>query len=148
MAKSAEQTREKMRDRVRGAGKYLEEGMKAGEDPVEKALKDIKKHEQKMIDGLQEAQRTGAIEEGLRKAQKRGSWEKAIPKAARHFEDSADQMVENAMEDYDERMAVVAKAKKLVEDMPTVTRSQRIAKSAKYQDEAGKLFDKLYNRKG
>ena len=148
MAKSAQQVRSKMEERVRGAGKFLEEGMRAGEDPVKKALRDPEAHAKKMLDGLAEASRRGKIKEGLEKADKRGSWEKAIPKAARHFEDSAEQMVEHAMEDYDDRMSVVDAAKKAVEDMPTTTRDQRISKSAAYQKEAGKRFDSLYGRKG
>lgn len=148
MPKSAQEVRDKMTERVRTAGKYLEEGMRAGEDPVKKALKDPDAHAKKMQDGLAESIRRGKVEEGLRKADKRGSWEKSIPKAAAHFEASADQMVDNAMEDYDDRMKVVEAAKKSVEDMPTTTRDQRIAKSSAYQKEAGKRFDTLYGRKG
>lgn len=148
MPKSAEDVRRKMEERVRGSGKYLKQGMEAGEDPVEKALKDVKGHQKKMQDGLNEAIRRGKVEEGLKKASARGSWPKSIDKAARHFEDAAEDMVNHAMEDYDERMRVVDVAKKSVDDMPTVTRDQRIAKSSAYQKASGEGFDKMYGRKG
>lgn len=148
MVKSAQQVRDKMEERVRTAGKFLEDGMRAGEDPVKKALRDPEGHAQKMQAGLAEAVRRGKVKEGLEKADRRNSWEKSIPKAAAHFEASAEQMVDNAMEGYDDRMKVVEAAKKAVEDMPTTTRDQRIAKSSAYQKEAGKKFDTLYGRKG
>jgi hypothetical protein len=148
MVKSAERVREKMLNSVRTAGNELRAGMNAAPDPIDIALKDPEAHAKKMQEGLAEAIRRGNVRAGLEKAKKRNSWKGSIDKAAAHFEESAPVMVENSMADYPQRMDVVSKAKQAVKDMPTVTRAQRIAKSSKYLEEAGKGYDVLYNRKG
>jgi hypothetical protein len=56
-------------------------------------------------------------------------------------------MVDNAMSSYNARAQAIAKAQAAVKDMPTTTRQQRIAKSAKYQEVVGAEFDKVFGRK-
>jgi len=147
MVKSKARAERKMLDRVRTAGTELVAGMEEGPDPVDIALKNVAEHQKKMIDGLAEAARRGKIESGLKKAKARGSWKNAIEKAGRHYEESADQMVANTMEGYDERASAIERAKAAVANMPTTTRDQRIAKSAAYQKAVGIEFDKIYGRK-
>jgi hypothetical protein len=147
MVKSPERVRAKMLDRVRTAGAELKAGMEAAPDPIDIALKDPEAHAKKMVDGLAEAQRRGAIRAGLEKAKKRNAWANAIDKAARHYEDAADDMVDRSMEDYPQRAQAIERAKAAVANMPTVTRDQRIAKGMAYQKAVAQEFDKLYGRK-
>ena len=147
MVKRKERAERKMLDRVRTAGTELVAGMEEGEDPIDIALKDIPGHQKKMLDGLSEAIRRGKVESGLKKAKGRNAWKGAIEKAGRHYEESADVMVERTMEGYDERASAIERAKSRVDTMATTTRDQRIAKSAAYQKAVGEEFDKLYGRK-
>ena len=147
MAKSKDRVQAKMLRNVASAGAEVRAGMEAADDPIDIALKDVDGHAKKMTDGLKESVRTGKFKSGLEKAKKRGSWKKSIARAAQHFEERAPEMVENAMEDYDERMAATDRALAEVSNMPRTTRAQRIAYGAAYQAAAGKQMDKLYNRK-
>jgi hypothetical protein len=147
MVKSKEAAMRKMEDRVATAGTYLKEALAEAEDPIDVALKDVNAHTSKMTAGLQEAVRVGKVEEGLKKAKARGSWEKSHDRAAAHYEERASDMVEHAMEGYDERRECIEKSKKAIEKMPKATRAQRIARSSKYQEEMGKCMDAKKGRK-
>lgn len=144
--KDKAEVEEKMKDRVATAGKYLKSSLEKADDPVDIILGDPTLYLKKLVDGVSEAHRTGKIKSGLEKAKKRGSWKKAIPRAGTHFEERTDDMVENALDDYDERKAVIDAAKAVIAKMPSTTRTQRIARSTKYQQEVAAGFDKLYGR--
>jgi len=147
MVKSRAEVESKMRERVATSGKYLRMGMDAAEDPIDKLLKDAEKYQQKLIAGVQEAAKRGSYKAGLLKAKDRNAWQMSKDRAAAHFEERADDMVANAMTSYDARAAAIAKAQAAVADMPTTTRGQRIAKSAKYQELVGQEFDRVFGRK-
>lgn len=147
MVKSKELVEEKMRERVRTAGKYLKAGMAEAEDPVEKLLKDPDGYAKKLVDGLLEAIKRGEFAIGLQKAKKRDKWKNAQDIASRRYEESADLMVQYALEDYEARKKCIEEAKKAIENMPATTREQRIARSAEYQRRVAECFDKLYGRK-
>lgn len=144
--KTAEEVEAKMRDRVSTAGKYLKEGIAQAEDPIDVLLSDPKKYEGKLQAGLNEAIKQGKYKAGLEKAKKRDAWKNSQDRAGRHYEERTEDMVNNSMSDYEARKACIEKAKKAIEAMPTTTRQQRIQRSAKYQDEVGKCFDKIYGR--
>lgn len=147
MVKTRAEVEDKMRDRVSTAGKYLKAGMDAAEDPVDKLLKDPDKYQKKLIDGVAEAARRGNYKAGLLRAKERNSWQESKGRAASHYEERADDMVTNAMISYDARASAIERAKAATDDMPTTTRAQRIAKSAKYQTVVGEEFDKVFGRK-
>jgi hypothetical protein len=148
MVKDKSRVEAKMLDRVRTAGSELKAGMKAGEDPIDVALKNVEAHQKKMADGLNEAIRTGRVKTGLQRAKDRNAWQDSIERAASHYEEAAPRMVANSMEDYEARGAAIERAKKTVANMPTTTRAQRIAKGTAYQNAVGSEFDKLYGRTG
>ena len=148
MVKSKSRVEQKMRERVRTAGSELKAGMMEGPDPIDIALKDPAAHVKKMQDGLAEAARRGKIEGGLKKAKERNAWKGSIDRAASHYEESADRMVDHAMEDYDARAGAIERAKQKVSGMPRTTRAQRIAYGAAYAQALGEEMDKLYGRKG
>lgn len=145
--KSKKEVEDKMRDRVATAGKYLVQGLERADDPLDVLLADPAKHIDAMIKGLQEAQRTGRIQSGLEKAKDRDAWKKAIPRAGSHFEERTEDMVKNATDDYDDRKKCIEEAIEAIKGMPATTRTQRIARSTKYQQVVGECFDKLYGRK-
>lgn len=145
--KDKAEVEEKMKDRVATGGKYLKSSLEKADDPVEVILADPDKYLKKLVDGVAEAHRTGRIKSGLEKAKKRGSWKGSLDRAASHFEERTDDMVANALDDYDERKAVIDKAKEEISKMPSTTRTQRIARSTKYQTLVAEGFDKLYGRK-
>ncbi len=147
MVKPKSSVERKMRDRVSTAGAYLQEGMAEAPDPIAILLKDPAGYGKKMVDGLAESIRRGNLEVGLKRAQKRDSWGKSHERAGRHFEERTDEMVTNALEDYDARASCIEATQKAVETMPTTTRAQRIAKSAAYQTKVAECFDRLYGRK-
>jgi hypothetical protein len=147
MAKSKSYVEEKMKERVRTAGTWLQRGMEEAPDPIEVLLKDPDAYMKALIEGLQDALKRGSWKIGLEKAKRRNKWKGAIPRAGAHYEEVADDMTKNALEDYDARMDCVEKAKKAIEALPKATRAQRIARSQKYLDEVGKCFDALYGRK-
>lgn len=147
MVKTAQEVREKMQDRVSTAGKYLKQGMDGAEDPIDILLKDPAKYQKKLLDGQVEAAKRGAYEAGLRKAKERNAWSGSKERAAAHYEERTDDMVENAMSSYDARKGAIERAQAATADMPTTTRTQRIAKSAKYQEVVGTEFDKIFGRK-
>lgn len=147
MVKSAAEVREKMADRVGTAGKYLKQGMDAAEDPIEVLLKDPAASQKKLLDGQMEAAKRGSWEAGLRRAQGRNAWQNSKDRAAAHYEERTGDMVDNAMASYDARAAAIERAQNAVKDLPTTTRAQRIAKSAKYQTVVGEEFDKVFGRK-
>ena len=146
--KTKDEVKAKMTERVRTAGTYLKTGMEQAEDPVDVLLKDYDANAKKMTDGVAESVRTGKHRGGLQKAKERGSYHAATDRAATHFEERTDDMVAHSTEDYDARAQCQARARTLVQKMPTTTRAQRIAKGNAYLVEVGKEFDKLYNRKG
>ena len=137
----------KMKDRVATAGKYLKSSLEKADDPIDVILADPETHLKNLVAGVTEAHRTGKIKSGFEKAKKRNSWKKAIPRAGDHFEERTDDMVANALDDYDERKAVIDAAKAEIAKMPSTTRTQRIARSTKYQQLVAEGFDKLYGRK-
>lgn len=147
MVKTKAEVEEKMRDRVSTAGKYLKQGMDGAEDPIDVLLKDPAAAQKKLLDGQAEAARRGSYEAGLRKAKERNAWQNSKERAAAHYEERTDDMVKNAMDSYDARAAAIERAQNMVKDMPTTTRAQRIAKSAKYQESVGVEFDKIFGRK-
>lgn len=147
MVKTRAEVEEKMRDRVSTAGKYLKQGMDAAEDPIDKLLKDPEKYQKKLLDGQAEAAKRGSYKAGLLKAKERNAWQNSKERAAAHFEERTDDMVTNAMSSYDARAGAIERAKAATDDMPTTTRAQRIAKSAKYQETVGAEFDKVFGRK-
>ena len=147
MVKTRAEVEEKMRDRVGTAGKYLKQGMDGAEDPIDVLLKDPAAAQKKLLDGQAEAARRGSYEAGLRKAKERNAWQNSKDRAAAHYEERTDDMVSNAMSSYDARAGAIERAQAAVKDMPTTTRAQRIAKSAKYQETVGAEFDKVFGRK-
>lgn len=146
--KTKAEVEEKMTDRVSTAGKFLKDAIDKAEDPIDVILSNPDKYIKKLVDGLIQAQKEGKILAGFKKAKKRDAWKNSKDRAGAHYEERTGDMVKNALEDYDARAKVIDEARKAVDDMPTTTRAQRIAKSAKYQDIVGKGFDSLYGRKG
>jgi len=145
--KTKEEVEAKMKDRVANAGKYLSDGISKADDPIDILLSDTAKYEKKLEDGVKEALKNGKYKAGLEKAKSRDAWKESRERAGRHYEERTDDMVSNSMADYDARRDCIEKAKKVIADMPSTTRQQRILRSAKYQEEVGKCFDKLYGRK-
>lgn len=148
MVKSEEAARRKMEDRVSTAGKYLKEALAEAEDPLDIILKDPEGHVKKMLAGLTEAARRGAIIEGIKVAKARNSWAESHDRAGAHYEERTADMVLHAMEDYPVRKACIESSKKVSDAMPKATRAQRIARSAKYQELMGACMDKAKGRKG
>lgn len=146
MVKSEERARAKMERNVRGAGVELKAGMADAIDPLDILTADPKKFGEKMSAGVAESIRTKKWEKGLQKAKDRNSWKESGDRAAAHYQEAAPRMVENAMEDYSGRAAAIERAKAIIKDMPSTTRSERIARSSAYQIAVGKEFDKLYGR--
>lgn len=136
-----------MLDRVGTAGKYLEQGMDAAEDPIDVLLKDPEAAQKKLLDGQAEAARRGSYIAGLKKAKSRNAWQESKPRAAAHYEERKEDMVNHAMDSYDARKGAIERAQASTKDMPTTTRDQRIAKSAAYQKAVGAEFDKVFGRK-
>jgi uncharacterized Ntn-hydrolase superfamily protein len=147
MVKTRAEVMEKMQERVQTAGKYLKQGMDGAEDPIDKLLKNPEESKKKLVAGINEAMNRGSYEAGLRRAKERNAWQISKDRAASHYEERASDMVSNAMASYDARAQAIERAQKAVEDMPTTTRAQRIAKSAKYQELVGQEFDKIFGRK-
>lgn len=147
MVKSAAEVAEKMKERVATGGKYLRQGMAGAEDPLDVISKDPAGYAKKLQAGVTEAVRTGSYEAGIKKAKARNAWGDSHERAGRHFEERADDMVQNAMSDYEGRARAIENAQKATANMPTTTRDQRIAKSAAYQKAVGQEMDKLYGRK-
>lgn len=145
--KDRSEVEEKMKDRVGTAGKYLVGSLNKAEDPIDILLSDPDFYIDKLVKGVTEAQRTGKIKSGLEKAKARNSWQESIPRAGAHYEERTDDMVKNALSDYDARKQVIETALNMIKDMPSTTRAQRIARSTAYQKAVGEGFDKLYGRK-
>jgi hypothetical protein len=137
----------KMKDRVGTAGKYLKESLEKADDPLDVLLGNPDKYIDLMVKGIQEAQRTGKIQSGLKKAKDRDAWRKSIPRAGAHYEERTDDMVDHALDDYDERKKCIESALGAIGGMPSTTRTQRISRSAEYQKKVAECFDKLYGRK-
>ena len=142
MVKSKEISERRMRERMRIASEALKEGMKEAEDPLDILAKDPEGFAKKLADGIVEAIRKGKWQLGIKIAQGRDSWKKAIDTAGAHYGDKVDVAVEHAMEDYDTRKKCIEEAKKAIEGMPSTTRAQRIARSAKYQEVMGECMDR------
>jgi len=147
MVKSKAKAEEKMRDRVSTAGKYLKEGLDEAPNPIDILLKDYDAKAKALLAGLAESIRTGKHKIGLEVAKKRGSWAASHDRAASHFEERTEDMVTHAMEDYDVRAGCIEKAKAAIAGMVKTTRANRIARSAKYQEEMGKCMDAAKGRK-
>ena len=143
MVKSKEVAERRMRERVSTAGAYLKEGFEEAEDPIDVLLKDPEKFAKKLVDGLTEAIRKGKFTAGLKTAKDRDAWKKSKDRAGAHYEERADEMVAHAMEGYDERAKCIEEAKKAIAGMPSATRAQRIARSAKYQEVMGECMDRV-----
>lgn len=146
MVKSRDRAAAKMERGVRAAGPEIKAGMQDAVDPLDVLTSDAKKYGDKMLAGVAEAQRTGKWKQGLEKAKAADKWKGSIDRAAAHYTERAADMVEGAMSDYDARAQCIERAQAVVKDMASTTRSDRIAKSAAYQDAVGKEFDKLYGR--
>lgn len=121
--------------------------MDAAEDPVDKLLSNVEMYQKKLLDGQVEAAKRGNYAAGLKKAKDRNAWQNSKERAALHYEERTTDMVDNAMASYDARAGAIDRAKKAIESMPTTTRAQRIARSAKYQEVVGSEFDKVFGRK-
>lgn len=147
MVKSKAAAEKKMKDRVSTAGPYLKEGMDEAEDPIDVLLKNPDKYAKALIAGLTEAIRRGDFKLGLETAKARNAWRNAIPRAGAHYEERAEDMTAHAMEDYDERAKCIDEAKKAIDSLPKATRTQRIARSAKYQELMGECMDRVKGRK-
>lgn len=148
MVKSKKRAMEKMKRNVALAGPEVTAGMDEAEDPVKTILADYDRKSKAMEAGLAESVRTGKHKAGLEKAEKRDSWRKSAPRAGAHYAERADDMTENAMDDYDLRKAAIEKAQDAIKDMPKATRAQRRARLNKYQDVISEEMDKIYGRKG
>ena len=142
MVKSKEIAERRMRERMRIASEALKEGMEEAVDPLEVLLKDPEGFAKKLADGIVEAIRKGKWQLGIKVAKGRDAWKKAIDTAGAHYGDKVDVAVEHAMEDYDVRAKCIEEAKKAIEGMPSTTRDQRIARSAKYQAVMGECMDR------
>lgn len=147
MVKTLSEVREKMTERVGSAGKYLKAGMAAAEDPLDVLTRNAAETQKKWEEGIKEASRKGNLAAGLKKAKENDSWRKSQDRAGNHFEERKEDMVNNAMKDYEARAKVIEAAQNAVSKMPTSTRDQRIAKSAAYQKAVGAGMDALYGRK-
>jgi len=148
MVKSKEAAERKMKDRVSSAGKYLTEALGEAPDPLKVILEDPAEHLKKMEAGLKEANRTGKTIAGIKTALARDAWGKSHERAGSHYEERTDDMVEHSMEDYDVRAGCIETAKKAIKSMAKATRANRIARSAKYQEEMGKCMDRAKGRTG
>lgn len=146
MVKSKERAAAKMERGVRAAAPEIKAGMAEAVDPLEVLASDPKKYGDKMSAGVQEALRTGKWQQGVKKAKEAGKWKKSVDRAASHYTERAADMVESAMSDYDARAQAIERAQAAVKNMPSTTRTERIQKSAAYQEAVGKEFDKLYGR--
>ena len=142
MVKSKEIAERRMRERMRIASEALKEGMSEAVDPLEVLLKNPEAFAKKLADGIVEAVRRGKWQLGVKRAKGRDSWKKSIDIAGAHYSDKVDVAVEHAMEDYDIRAKCIEEAKKAIENMPSTTREQRIARSAKYQAVMGECMDR------
>ena len=142
MVKSKEIAERRMRERMRIASEALKEGMEAAPDPLDVLMKDPEGFAKKLADGIVEAIRKGKWQLGIKVAKGRDSWKKAIDTAGAHYGDKVDVAVEHAMEDYDTRKKCIEEAKKAIEGMPSTTRAQRIARSAKYLEVMGECMDR------
>ncbi len=142
MVKSKEVAERRMRERMRIASEALKEGMLEAEDPLEVLMKDPEGFAKKLSEGIAEAIRKGKWQHGVKVAKSRDSWKKSIDTAGAHYGDKVDVAVEHAMEDYDVRAKCIEEAKKAIEGMPSTTRAQRIARSAKYQEVMGECMDR------
>jgi len=140
MVKSASRVQRKMKERVSVAGTEVVAGFEDAKDPIDVALSDIKGHEEKMKAGLAEAMKAGKVQRGLERAKKRDSWKKSAERAGRHYEERADDMVTNYMDDYDKRAAIIAKAQDEIKKMPKATFEQRMARQRKYAELTHKAF--------
>jgi hypothetical protein len=147
MVKSKSTVEEKMRDRIATAGKYLKLGMSEADDPLDVILKDPEAYAKKLADGIVEAIRRGSYQAGIKKAKERNAWETSHDRAAQHYEERTDDIVQRSMESYDKRADCIEKAKQAIANMPSTTRSQRIARSAKYQEIVGDCMDKAFGRR-
>lgn len=147
MVKSKAAAEAKMRENVRVAGRWLADAMEEADDPIDVILKDPDAYAKKLADGVVEAIRRGDYKVGLETAKKRNAWRASKDRASTHYEERADDMVKHAMEDYDERKKCIEAAKAAIAGMPKATRAQRIARSAKYQEEMGSCMDKVKGRK-
>jgi len=141
MVKSKAYAEKKMKDRVSTAGPYLREGMEEAEDPIDVLLKDPEGFAKRLVENLTEAIRRGKYKGGLETAKDRDAWKKAIPRAGSHFDERAEETAEHALEDYDVRSKCIEEAQKGIKAMVTKTRTNRIAKSAKYQELMGACMD-------
>jgi hypothetical protein len=145
MVKSKETARARMERGVRGAGEALKEGFREGENPVKVLLADPdleKKHQA----GVAEAHRKGKMRAGLKKADERNAWPESADRAAAHYTEKEAEMVDHAMEDYDQRATCLEAAKKAVKDMPRTTVDQREARGKAYRDSFRKCLDKAKGR--
>lgn len=148
MVKSKALAEKKMKDRVESAGKYLTEALGEAPDPLDVILEDPEGHMKKMEAGLKEANRTGKTIGGIKKAKERNSWATSHDRAGSHYEERAADMVNHAMEDYDVRAGCIETAKKVIKSMAKATRTDRIKRSARYQEEMGKCMDRAKGRTG
>jgi len=148
MVKSRARAEKKMLDRVRTAGTELKAGMSEAKDPLDVISGDIANKEAKLMAGVAEGVKRGNYRQGIEKAKARGSWKNSQDRAGRHYEERADDMVKNAMEDYDSRAAAIDRAKATIANMPTTTRAQRIARGTAYLNAISIEMDKVYGRKG
>lgn len=147
MVKSQADVEAKMKDRVSTAGTYLKKGMTTADDPIDVLLKNPDGYAKKMQDGLADAVKRGNYTIGLQRAKTRNAYKGSTDRAGAHFEERTADMVKNAMDSYPARAAAIKTAQDAVANMPTATRAQRIAKSAKYQEVVGVEFDKAFGRR-
>jgi len=142
MVKSKEIAERRMRERMAIAGAALMEGMREADDPLGILLKDPEAFAKKLADGIVEAIRKGKWQHGIKIAKDRDAWRGAIDVAGSHYTDKVDIAVKHAMEDYEVRAKCIEEAKKAIANMPSTTREQRIARSARYQTVMGECMDR------
>lgn len=145
--KSKSRAKAKMERGMENAGDELEAGMNDGEDPVEAALADIDRIEKEIIANFTASIKAGKYRGGLKKAARRGSWKKSIPRAKAHYVEKKEEMIEHALEDYDDRMALIQQALDKTKGMASATSAQRITKQAAYLTELHRLMNAHYGRK-
>lgn len=147
MAKSPAEIKEKMERRMRNAGADVKSGFQNGTDPMEVIAKDTAGYGKAVATGVQKAVENGSYAKGIQKAKDNQSWRKSGEKAAANYVNAAGVAASNYMEGYSDRMNVINAALAKNPRKAGETRAERIARAAKYQEDAGKGFDSLYGRK-
>jgi len=130
---------EKLKERIQTSGKYHRRGLEKAPNPIEIALKNLDLMKQRLLKAFEE----GRVEAGFKRALQEGKWEKRIDIASKRWEESADYIVEEYAKVVDDVIKCAEEALKACENMPRVTRQQRIQYGACVQEAIGKCWDKI-----